>query len=282
MIGEAATAIPDVIEPIRGYRMWRLVLSKGALVLASANDTVWSPGEPLTASCVDRWGYDSTAGLDLHTAPSAPHAHDGSPGCGIYAFKELRPGLEQFGTTQVWGEVELWGQVYEHDAGYRAQFARPVRLFRSDGLPVDWLAARYGTEVADWPLPADELAAIEAAREEERTRRAQEQMRLYRRLNAHAGGAWKVSGASAWASSMFLPGCGCSICTAAGLQPPDEPAPRTKGQIACLAFFGFLLVFSVTGFGVRLLDQRWGLAAMHAVVAVLNGWNVRWMWRRRG
>ena len=50
--------------------------------------------------------------------PSEPYA-------GIYAYKSVLM-LHNYGSPEkgsVTGTVDLWGEVYEHEHGYRAQFA---------------------------------------------------------------------------------------------------------------------------------------------------------------
>jgi hypothetical protein len=59
--------------------------------------------------------------------------------CGIYGSKNLnhlrRTQLWQYGG--IYGEVNLWGSVVEHEQGFRAQFAYPKTLYlSSEMLPV--------------------------------------------------------------------------------------------------------------------------------------------------
>ena len=76
-------------------------------------------------------------------------------GCGLYAYK---PHMD----TYCWGEVELTGLILEGEFGYRAQFARPVRinrgLFRQRFLHktpdfadrvLEKIVQRYGMEVVE-------------------------------------------------------------------------------------------------------------------------------------
>lgn len=76
--------------------------------------------------------HEAKCGTD-HLAP------DEKCSCGIYAFKtqeEFRK--QQYNVMKrVVGEVWLWGRIVEHEAGYRAQFAYPKRLWianRGKGL----------------------------------------------------------------------------------------------------------------------------------------------------
>src|SRR5262249_24753475 len=52
---------------------------------------------------------------------------------GIYSFKNVIRSREQYGHPLVWrpflfGSVKIWGDIVEHEAGYRSQFARIVSL----------------------------------------------------------------------------------------------------------------------------------------------------------
>lgn len=49
-------------------------------------------------------------------------------GFGIFAMKERRPVYLRYGGGCVIGQVALWGDVVEHKAGYRAEYARVVSL----------------------------------------------------------------------------------------------------------------------------------------------------------
>ncbi len=56
---------------------------------------------------------------------------------------------------QVAGSVLLWGRVIQHTSGYRAEYARPLRLLAAPELSptkrvlLDGVAARYGIAVVD-------------------------------------------------------------------------------------------------------------------------------------
>ena len=106
---------------IVGWRVWRVVLLGGRLRLWSAvYDEEWTAGEPYAAEC--RKGH-------AHAAPAADCS------CGVYALRDPE-GLRRYlvGRDDPWvvgrviGEVELWGDVVEGELGWRAAFARPVRL----------------------------------------------------------------------------------------------------------------------------------------------------------
>ena len=109
---------PDHIAPIVAHRTWRY----DAWGLQSLGDLkIWTPGTAIQARCK----------LFDHEAPSENCT------CGIYAAKTYRQlvamgcaggGPLDFG---VHGEVYLWGRVWEHELGYRAQFAYPKNFLIS-------------------------------------------------------------------------------------------------------------------------------------------------------
>jgi hypothetical protein len=53
----------------------------------------------------------------------------------------------------VTGVVAGWGRAFRGEYGWRAQFAKPVALYRAQVLDprVDRIAARYGCPVVDQP-----------------------------------------------------------------------------------------------------------------------------------
>src|SRR5262249_35310810 len=75
--------------------------------------------------------------------------------CGIYAYKEkprllreirnIYSGLRLVANNRyvpIYGEINLWGKVIEHEDGYRAQFGYPKRLWCTPAIEplAGWLA----------------------------------------------------------------------------------------------------------------------------------------------
>jgi len=109
-----------VIEPYVGYRDFD-VLAKDDIYdpsLISRNGLLWNPYEPMVATCngnIFSW----------HDAPEVECM------CGIYAFDS--PSHDDLkSTSNIWGEVYLWGTVLVCESGYRAQYAYPKTLFIRD------------------------------------------------------------------------------------------------------------------------------------------------------
>jgi hypothetical protein len=109
--------IPDRISPIVAYRTW----GWDSLGLISLNGCRWIPGEAMKAICSK---FDSARLAFNHDAPT-----DGCS-CGVYAAKNLKH-LHDIGYCQhgdVNGEIYLWGKVWDHQLGYRAEFAYPKNM----------------------------------------------------------------------------------------------------------------------------------------------------------
>jgi hypothetical protein len=123
--------VPDAIDPVVGWRSWRVRDGGDGFVLVSASrDAPWPPGATLAAAC--------EAG---HPAPC------GACTCGIYAAREPGPAVEYLAphvkaaerivTPEILGYdavlavglVALWGSVIVCEWGWRAQYAYPRELF---------------------------------------------------------------------------------------------------------------------------------------------------------
>jgi hypothetical protein len=126
-LGAAAASYarqPDTIEDagirageIIGYRAW--FLNDGLLHSMYAS-FIWFPG------VVER-----------------AHEITESWGTGLHAFKTLHEARQQYTYANVWGEVALWGDVFEHEKGYRAEFAAVRRIIKvSPDVPILQLRRR--------------------------------------------------------------------------------------------------------------------------------------------
>jgi hypothetical protein len=124
---------PDGIEPVVGWRCWRVLDTKDGFALNSAtNDTRWPARLALEASCPSTGAHDS---------PSAACS------CGIYAARQpelvlgyfppvvsraatiIAPAILGYDTVVVVGLVSLWGRVVEGERGWRGRYAYPRELF---------------------------------------------------------------------------------------------------------------------------------------------------------
>jgi hypothetical protein len=113
----AISSEPELsIEPVVGWRVWRLHRTPRGLELASVVfDHRWPPKEAFRARCE-------------HHRTEAPQA---ACRCGIYAAaspKALATALGFGGSISVVGAIGMWGRLIEHEFGARAQVAYPARL----------------------------------------------------------------------------------------------------------------------------------------------------------
>lgn len=105
---------------IVGYRAWTFRRERLHSMFAPFE---WEPGSVV----------DATGEMRLH---------------GVHAFKTLREAIKQYGcyaceATVIFGTVDLWGEVIEHDKGYRAQFGAIRKLICSrDGIVSPFAAWR--------------------------------------------------------------------------------------------------------------------------------------------
>lgn len=109
---DLAGPAPDLIDPIIGYRQWRLV---GQALSSVFNDTRWDRAQ-ISARC------------DSHRHhPEVVPDHDCS--CGIYAYYDPCPRTASAVTRDlVGGAVVMWGRVELHGTGLRAEHAQVVAL----------------------------------------------------------------------------------------------------------------------------------------------------------
>ena len=156
-----------VAGPTLAYRLWQVQrMPDVGLRLMSLSSNAWMhPGEPTAAVCTAH-AYSTMLDYETWKARHAEGAPSADCTCGWYAVKD-RSCLSSDGgpkRTIVGGVVALWGRVIEHEHGYRAQYAYPVRLWRQGpsaplppGFPVvpqlddmlAQLAALYGCEVGE-------------------------------------------------------------------------------------------------------------------------------------
>lgn len=102
---------PDPLErdgikvgEIIGWRIWRV---NHGYLMSFGMDEVWPPDEPMTGT---------------------PGDHDY---CGVWAFKTKRMALKKMvsnGNNHAYGSVAMWGEVVEHELGYRAEFAKVISI----------------------------------------------------------------------------------------------------------------------------------------------------------
>jgi hypothetical protein len=120
-------AIPDYVEPLQGWRVWRFEGERARIRLLSlVKDVVWPARQELVADCLRR------RLLRLRGRPHPAPCEECA--CGIYAtsFDQVATLLDDVawrGIQSVFGRVLIWGTVIECEHGWRASRAYPAELF---------------------------------------------------------------------------------------------------------------------------------------------------------
>lgn len=138
-----------------GHRLWWL-LPTGELCSLAHRET-WAPGETKAgdiSKAVDMWG-NVWGGVYAFTDPLSIGVELETWRHEIAQFKEReRCGMTYMGwgwhpfsetTTLVAGKVKMWGEVIEHETGYRAEFAKLNSIDAIyGGGDLEALRTRYG------------------------------------------------------------------------------------------------------------------------------------------
>jgi hypothetical protein len=127
--GVDLTKVPDIyIEPFTAYRAWNWT-TEG---VASLNGVLWTPKVAFEATCPHADDLCSMQAAAL--TPEAQRfwkskAHlvpDPSCTCGMYAGINMQHLIDiHYIQRGIHGEVHLWGRLYRHTLGWRAQYAYP-------------------------------------------------------------------------------------------------------------------------------------------------------------
>lgn len=124
---------------LTGYKS--LQLSQNTLfMLSMTNDFVWEPGKSVVAHCPD-CGNEPKVNCT----------------CGIYAHKDLKyhmaTGYNHIRLPIV--ELELWGVIHQFTDGYRAQYAKIVKIFLPQHEETVPLAARRDALELAYMVPVE-------------------------------------------------------------------------------------------------------------------------------
>jgi hypothetical protein len=165
-----------VREPIVGWRQWNFMYPH--FLANVGNDTIYVPREKIEARC-EQYSTIGTLVLRKDHNEQAPHL---TCMCGIYAYKEKPRLLHEIGNSVsgfiprrqsleriarlVYGEINLWGKVIEHEDGYRAQFGYPKRLWCTPAIEplAGWIGYVYGVPCEVMPSGDDEEIKIKSPR----------------------------------------------------------------------------------------------------------------------
>jgi hypothetical protein len=181
-VGEAIHA-PDLIGPLFGYRTWTVTLQDGEPRLASVlHQTVYWPTSyelraqhmgggnlrnshdaPLTGCQCGIYAWDTADRLRLRGGGAwLGHSDGTSPSLLVHLRllgRKPDPQIPELSGVEikVAGRVALWGRVFRHTYGYRAEYAKAVALVAPSG------ASRPLLEALARSYRLDLLPSIEAA-----------------------------------------------------------------------------------------------------------------------
>jgi len=124
--------VPDTyIEPFTAYRVWNWT-EHG---VTSLNSEIWTPKVAFEARCRQADDLRSMQAAAPTMAAKefwSRHTHNvPDPGCtcGMYAGINMQHLIDiNYIQRGIHGEVSLWGRLYRHTLGWRAQFAYPKRF----------------------------------------------------------------------------------------------------------------------------------------------------------
>ncbi|MGI8593179.1 MAG: hypothetical protein ACR2ML_02245 [Solirubrobacteraceae bacterium] len=140
---------PDYIEPVIGYRAWRV--DRDARLRAWTAETAWKPGVNRAHCNAGRFGV---RGRRRHSAP------DQDCMCGLYALNECDDA--RLAAADVRGAIAAWGSVQVHRTGFRAEFACVVALAADDAADA-WKRWRLEAVARAYGVPLVAAGELEAA-----------------------------------------------------------------------------------------------------------------------
>lgn len=112
-----------IVGELTGVRAWKAVANHAGPMLRSlVYPEKWLPGQTLEAQ---------DAELSDQTFARGPGIYAFKPSASLGLLNMLVPYLCRNRLNEVMGEVALWGDVREHEAGYRAEFAKITKLYSS-------------------------------------------------------------------------------------------------------------------------------------------------------
>lgn len=89
---------------LTGWRCWKI--GRSGFLKSCHTENYWAPGEPMAGELTN----------DTY-------------GCGVHAWKTKADAIQYASVNRgpaIIGKVALWGEVLEHEYGYRAEFGKPL------------------------------------------------------------------------------------------------------------------------------------------------------------
>ena len=136
--------IPDVAEPMLGFRSWAWDTRHKRLASVVQGGVNWPPEADLRATCP----HNPKAPPDKHQPP------DKDCSCGIYAAYDIPAAAPYTGIGNVFGLVYGWGkEVVPAINGFRAQYARVAAILAvAPEVSLDTRKLRKIAQLYDVPL----------------------------------------------------------------------------------------------------------------------------------
>jgi hypothetical protein len=139
--------VPDTyVEPFVAYRTWNWT-TEG---ITSLNGSLWTPKVAFEAACPRaddmrsiQAASSSESSLEFWQK-QAHHVPSADCTCGMYAGINMQHMIDiNYIQRGIHGEVRLWGRLYRHTLGWRAQFAYPkFFVVPSNMIPFDITEAK--------------------------------------------------------------------------------------------------------------------------------------------
>ena len=129
------------VGEILGWRWWYT----DGLLKSPFMDCTWSPDEPMKGDITHGFGVYVMKDRDLAASQADKSLWFGSNG--LWGWNNWRRHLPS--PHAAYGSVRIWGEVMEHAAGYRAQYARVVSIegvYPANDELLATLRAKYGVE----------------------------------------------------------------------------------------------------------------------------------------
>ena len=139
--GVNLSTVPETyVEPFVAYRAWNWK----AEGITSLNGALWTPKVAFEATCPHADDIRSMQTASASEAAKkfwekqAHHVPDPDCTCGMYAGINMQHLIDiSYIQRGIHGEVSLWGRLYRHTLGWRAQYAYPkFFIVPADMIPV--------------------------------------------------------------------------------------------------------------------------------------------------
>lgn len=158
MLNALSRFVPPPAQPIPyagvrsgeiiGHRIWYVVEERGELWLCSvAHKRLWKPGETIEGNINEKVDEGILGGTYSYKDGHEAHHHAAVAAGQMRHLKQMRVDVDVSGLNfnnvhgVAIGTIKMWGEVVEHERGYRAQYAKVDSLLEAgdeEGLLDRW------------------------------------------------------------------------------------------------------------------------------------------------